>query len=165
VLLAVLLTLTSACCLALCVRHRGRGLEAWHVAMGVGLVVMVATPMMQRAAVVQMVVFGVGAAWCVAALVMQATAGHARLLVGCTAMVAMVVPAALTPAAATMPDMGSMDPPAWLAMALVVALIVVAAGAMWAAFGARCWATRLSTGCEAIMALAMAWLLIPPLVS
>jgi hypothetical protein len=58
-----------------------------------------------------------------------------------------------------------MDPPAWLAMALVVALIVVAAGAMWAAFDGRCWATRLSTGCEAIMALAMAWLLIPPLLS
>jgi hypothetical protein len=164
-LLAVLLTLTSACCLGLCVHHRGRGLESWHVVMGVGLVVMVAAPMMHRAAVVQMVVFALGAAWCVAALVVRVSAGHVRLLVGCTAMVAMVVPSALTPAAATMPDMGSTIPPAWLAMTLVMALAVVAVSAMWSAFAARCWADRLSTGCEAIMALAMAGLLMPPLVS
>lgn len=156
----MLLALTSSCSLGLCVRRRGRGLDPWHVVMGLGLVVMLLTPMVQWSAAAQMVVFALGAAWCVASLIVHVSAGHARLLVACTAMVTMLAPSAFAPAVAAMPDMSPAATPTWLVTALVAALAVVAASALRTAVLAPGWPTRLSTCCEAFMALSMAWLLI-----
>lgn len=158
VVLAVLCGLAAAYCLLRCVLPRwrpadhGMGVDAWHVVMGAGMVLMFLGLIGRSAAVL----FAAGALWCLWALVRRhATAAHARLGVALGLMALMLLP---TPAGAATPHGHgmAMGPSAFLvAGAVAVGVAAVSAGRTVPAADVR---GRLGLCCEVVMAVAMGWM-------
>lgn len=166
VVLAVLCGLAAAYCLVRCLDSRWRhghrvGLDAWHVAMGTGMALMLlgSGPSGLYAAV-----FGAGAAWCAWTLWARAGgAAHLRLGVALAAMALMLVP---TAASAAPPgheqhhhSHGSAGPGTIVGAALVVAAVAVGVAALLALRSPDGSArARLGLACEVVMAVAMGYM-------
>ncbi|GAA1151507.1 DUF5134 domain-containing protein [Nocardioides aquiterrae] len=158
VVLAVLCGLAAAYCLARCVvpawraTDHGAGVDAWHVVMGAGMVLMV----LGYAGRTASALFAAGVLWCLWAVARRhATAAHARLGVALGLMTLMLVP---MPASAAAPHgHGTSAGPSAFLLAVAVALGVaaVSAGRTVPASDLR---GRLGLGCEVVMAVAMAWM-------
>ncbi|GAB6984353.1 DUF5134 domain-containing protein [Nocardioides pyridinolyticus] len=161
VVLAVLCGLAAAYCLLRCVLPRWRaadhgiGVDAWHVVMGAGMVLMFLDLMGRSASVL----FAAGALWCLGALVRRhATAAHARLGVALALMALMLLPSPATAATAATPHGHGMavGPSAFLvAGAVAVGVAAVSAGRTVPAGDVR---GRLGLCCEVVMAVAMGWM-------
>lgn len=166
VLLAVLCALAAGYCLVRCLDSRWRyghgvGLDAWHVAMGIAMAVMLLGPWQSG---LYAAVFGAGAAWCAWSLwVRDAGGAHLRLGVALAAMALMLVP---TAASAAPPGhehhhhshgAGGLGPV--VAAALVVAAVAVGIAALIALRSPeRTVRARVGLGCEVVMATAMGWM-------
>jgi hypothetical protein len=158
VVLAVLCGLAAAYCLARCVvpawrsSDHGVGVDAWHVVMGVGTVLM----FLGYAGPPASVLFAAGVLWCLWAVVRRhATAAHARLGTALGLMALMLVP---MPASAATPHghgTGAGPSAFLLAAAVAVGVAAVSAGRTVPASDVR---ARLGLGCEVVMAVAMGWM-------
>ena len=185
--LAVLVGVAAAYCLARCVVPRWRSghgvaVDAWHVAMGVAMVAMLLAPVGSGSATVQAAVFGVAALWCACHLLARNRSGaHARLGAACAVMAATLMPAVIAaPASAAaggpahhhvpgmdmsgMPSVpgheGTAMPPTWLAVLMLVALAAIAGAALRAVRtpAGRGRTARLGLACEVTMAGAMGYM-------
>jgi hypothetical protein len=162
VVLALLVGLAAAYCLARCVVPRCRGehgpaVDAWHVAMGAAMVAMLVAPVGRNSAALQAAAFGLAALWCACHLLARNRSGaHARLGAASAVMAVMLTPAVIAmpaSAATAMPehhhtpgmDMSGMAmpsggghsgmamPPGWLAVLMLVAVSAIALAAVRAA--------------------------------
>ncbi len=158
------------------VAGHGRALEAWHLLMVTTMAGMLLVPSLNEHVLVALYLaslFAVGAGWSAwEAALRHLRAAHLRLAVAATAMVAMLVP--LGPAEAAAPDghRGMTGMPGHTAHAaaslpsVATLLLVVALGLVLAASLARLLrrttpgATRADAACEALMTLAMGWMLL-----
>jgi hypothetical protein len=110
--------------------------RVWHVAMVAAMVAMLVLPVRREVALLELLLFTVGLAWCAGRLV-AATARrtHVRLAVGFVAMGAMLAPVAFAPvsASASMPGTGMTGMtgmheshaglPAWLSALLMLVML------------------------------------------
>ena len=81
--------------------HR-RDLDGWHALMALAMAVMLVATYSRTASLLALVVFGVGMVWSIVRVAAPGTrAAYLRLGLGCTAMAAMLLPAATANATAT----------------------------------------------------------------
>ena len=189
-LLAAAMAVVVTYCLARMLRpalhdpaHR-RDLDLWHALMGVAMAAMLVVTYTRVASVVALAVFVVGLGWSVVRLsAAGARAAYLRLGLGCTAMAAMLVPAATTSAAApraasaVAPSMpvdhvahhgqaapagtASLVPPTLLVIALLAAFAVILVIRLAGTFREEATtAGRLAACCDAAMAAAMGYMLV-----
>jgi len=171
---AALMAVVTGHCLAACVAAAPEpgchGLSGWHAAMGAAMLAMVLTPFSGLSALVEGVVFAVGAGWL---LVRARARGRVRTAAAFAVMAVMAAPMALPPASAESTGMhagGSHDgasggmghagmaTPGWLAALLLGGALVVGVAALVAGVRARGRSARVSAGCEVAMAGVMALL-------
>ena len=157
-------------------------LDGWHAVMGVGMAAMLVVTYTRVAALLALAVFAVGIGWSVLRVSSPgARAAYLRLGLGCTAMTAMLLPAATTSAAAPLaapamahsmpmahaashgqaaPTTVSLAPPTVLVIALLAAVAVVLVIRLAGTFreGATV-AGRLAACCDVAMAAAMGYML------
>ena len=188
-LLAAAMAVVVTYCLARMLRpvlrdpaHR-LDLDGWHAVMGVAMAAMLVVTYTRVAALLALAVFAVGIGWSVLRVSSPgARAAYLRLGLGCTAMTAMLLPAATTSAAAPLaaPAMAhsmpmahaashgqaapavtvSLAPPTVLVIALLAAFAVVLVIRLAGTFreGATV-AGRLAACCDVAMAAAMGYML------
>ena len=190
-LLAASMAVVATYCLARMLRpvlrdpsHRV-DLDGWHAVMGVAMATMLVVTYTRVAALLALAVFAVGLGWSVLRVSSPgARAAYLRLGLGCTAMAAMLLPAATTSAAAPMaapaPAMAhsmpvahaaphgqvapagtlSLAPPTGLVIALLAAFAVVLVVRLAGTFreGASVEG-RLAACCDVAMAAAMGYML------
>jgi len=159
-------------------------LDGWHALMGVAMAAMLLLTYTRVAALLALVAFVVGVGWSVLRVSSPgARAAYLRLGLGCTAMAAMLLPAATTSAAAPLaaPAMvhsmpmghaaqhaqaipagtASLVPPTVLVLALLASFAVVLVIRLAGTF--RAGATvpgRLAACCDVAMAAAMGYMLV-----
>lgn len=180
VVLAVLCGLAAGYCLLRCVVPRWRsvdhgiGVDAWHVAMGAAMVLML---LGAGQSALEAALFGAGVVWCAWAVLARHGAGaHWRLGGALALMALMLVPtsASATPAETDMPGMAGMSMPhhqhdlgstssglgSMLGPALIVGAVVVGLAAVYAvrSLPANDVRARLGLACEVAMATAMGWM-------
>jgi hypothetical protein len=108
--LAVLVGLATAYCLARCVVPRwraehGPAVDAWHVAMGTAMVAMLVAPVGRNSAAVQAAAFGLAALWCACHLLARnRSAVHARLGGASAVMAVMLMPVVIAAPASAAPS-------------------------------------------------------------
>jgi hypothetical protein len=162
-----------------------RDLVAWHGLMAAVMAAMLLVPLARSASAVALGVFAAGLGWSVFRIGRRVSRrAYLRLGVGCAAMSAMLLPvatAAATPADAAAgshhgmhghaghgaPDPGVatgqpwLDVPTSLLVVLVVAVgLVLVASACRLAAGSGPIAARVDASCEAVMAVAMGYMLL-----
>jgi hypothetical protein len=150
--------------------QNARGLELWHLVMVgamAGMLLAAPIPGHPRAG---MAVFAAGLAWSLfQAGRRHLRAAHLRLAVGCTAMIAMLVPAPVSAAQAQMPTRMQMPMPmdhqaalpGGLVTLLVAGLVVVLAVSVRRLFRRTTRrADRVGAVCEGVMSLAMGVMLL-----
>jgi hypothetical protein len=157
------------------VAGHGRAIEGWHLLMVATMAGMLLVPSLHEHALVALYLgslFAIGAGWsALEAGLRHLRAAHLRFAVAATAMVAMLVPLGAAEAAApaghqAMTGMPDTDHAAGSLPAVATLLLVVALGLVLAASLARLLrratpgATRADAVCEALMTLAMGWMLL-----
>ena len=158
------------------VAGHGRAIEGWHLLMVATMAGMLLVPSLHEHALVALYLgslFAIGVGWsALEAGLRHLRAAHLRFAVAATAMVAMLVPLGAAEAAAPAghPAMAGMpghsDHAAAPLPAVATLLLVVALGLVLAASLARLLrratpgATRADAVCEALMTLAMGWMLL-----
>ena len=158
VVLAVLCGLAAAYCLARCLlpawraADHGVGVDAWHVVMAAGMVLMV----LGVVAGATVWLFAAGVLWCLwAGVRRQGSAAHARLGVALALMTVMMLPMPVEAATPHEHDMGGGPSVFLLAGAVALGVAAVSAGRAVPAGDLR---GRLGLGCEVVMAVALGWL-------
>ena len=157
------------------VAGHGRAIEGWHLLMVATMAGMLLVPSLHDHALVALYLgslFAIGAGWsALEAGLRHLRAAHLRFAVAATAMVAMLVPLGAAEAAApaghqAMTGMPGHTDHAAASLPAVATLLVVALGLVLATSLARLLrrttpgATRADAACEALMTLAMGWMLL-----
>jgi hypothetical protein len=158
------------------VAGHGRAIEGWHLLMVATMAGMLLVPSLHEHALVALYLgslFAIGVGWsALEAGLRHLRAAHLRFAVAATAMVAMLVPLGAAEAAAPAGHSAMTGMPGHTAHAaaslpaVATLMLVVALGLVLAASLARLLrratpgATRADAVCEALMTLAMGWMLL-----
>jgi hypothetical protein len=166
-LLAAFLVVVVLYCLgravlpALRASDHARDLDAWQVALGLGMVGMLLAPASGQLSTLILVVSAAGLGWAlVRGLRRDRRTAYLPLAVGSGAMVAMVLLPQPATAAATHAGHGGGGASPLVPLLLVLLMAVLAARMLDAARRTAPLATRLDAGCDVAMTVSMAYLLL-----